>query len=148
MNWNLNPPIGLSDLEEDASVRYSLRAKRPLIRGEEIRCCMRGCGTWLTRYRRGATAVFCPDHHIRISSSPTYVYDNPSRNFIIDTDLVSHVKKVERWRLGNERSEDALSWNVFVSLARLGELRHVLRQLTRLEFTGEPILYLWGPIKS
>lgn len=50
------------------------------------------------------------------------------RNFIVAQDLVRSVAlrkgmKAESHRLGHEMSEDALSWNVFVSLAMAGKLR-------------------------
>jgi hypothetical protein len=50
----------------------------------------------------------------------------------------------ESWRLGNERSEDALSWNVFVTLAGLRGLGVAFQRLTGIEVDVEPELYLWG----
>ena len=52
--------------------------------------------------------------------------------------------KAESYRLGYEMSEDALSWNVFVSLAVAGRLREAARYLTGRVIQGEPLLYLWG----
>jgi hypothetical protein len=74
------------------------------------------------------------------------VYQDYRQNFVVDLGLLEAVKtlKVESWRLGNERSEDALSWNVFVGLAGLGGLNEALRLLTGYEGDKEPELYLWG----
>jgi hypothetical protein len=52
--------------------------------------------------------------------------------------------KAESHRLGYEMSEDALSWNVFVSLAEAGKLKDAAYFLTRRTLTVEPDLYLWG----
>lgn len=41
-------------------------------------------------------------------------------------------------------SEDALSWNVFVSLAAAGRLRQAAEHLTCRTLRTEPTLYLWG----
>jgi hypothetical protein len=88
------------------------------------------------------------EHGISVSKSPTYVYKNYLDNFIIGVPTLEHIKskrlKVESWRLGNERSEDALSWNVFVGLAGLGGLGSAFQRLTGIEVDIEPELYLWG----
>jgi hypothetical protein len=52
--------------------------------------------------------------------------------------------KAEAHRLGYEMSEDALSWNVFVSLAVAGKLREAAQHLTGRTLRSEPSLYLWG----
>lgn len=52
--------------------------------------------------------------------------------------------KVEKWRLGFETSEDALSWNVFVSLYALKGLAEAFEALTGTTAVREPELYLWG----
>ena len=41
-------------------------------------------------------------------------------------------------------SEDALSWNVFVSLAEARRLREATKMLTGYDPGAEPVLYLWG----
>ena len=41
-------------------------------------------------------------------------------------------------------SEDALSWNVFVSLAEAGRLKQAAEWLTARSLSTEPSLYLWG----
>ncbi|MBX7133938.1 MAG: hypothetical protein K1X67_14795 [Fimbriimonadaceae bacterium] len=99
---------------------------------------------------------WCPDHGIRLHSG-TFVYWNGRgreneaqlRNFIVRPDLVRELAlpkgmKAESHRLGYEMSEDALSWNVFVSLAAAGKLRHVAQYLTGRSLRTQPHLYLWG----
>lgn len=139
-------PLGVSDLEVDAADRYSLRATEPLCRPNEIRCCVRSCDHWLAKRRRAKIRddAFCSAHNISVSTKPTYVYRDRRRNFIVGLELLASLHKVESWRLGHETSEDALSWNVFVALSRLGGLRSVFETLTGESASADPELYLWG----
>jgi hypothetical protein len=140
--------MGLEELEENAAGRYTLQAHDALIRKDAIRCCAHGCHRWLAKRSRGLKDpnAFCPDHGVSVSASPTYVFNDYRHNFIIDVPILERVKllKVESWRLGNERSEDALSWNVFVGLAGLGGLASTFHSLTGIKVDVEPELYLWG----
>jgi hypothetical protein len=99
---------------------------------------------------------WCPEHDIRLHSG-TFVYwngddrrdDSRLRNFIVQKDLVTAIAlkpgaKAEAHRLGYEMSEDALSWNVFVSLAVAGKLKEAGEWLTGRSLSAEPELYLWG----
>ena len=99
---------------------------------------------------------WCPEHGIRLHSN-TFVYWNGDgleddarlRNFIVEPDLVRAIAlrkgmKAEAHRLGYEMSEDALSWNVFVSLAMARRLRDSAQNLTDRVLRSEPSLYLWG----
>ena len=52
--------------------------------------------------------------------------------------------KAETWRLGNENSEDALSFNVFRSLQEAGALGEAARLLVGADITEEPQLIVWG----
>jgi hypothetical protein len=101
---------------------------------------------------------FCPKHGIRLHSN-TFVYWNGIdhqdearlRNFRVRADLAREIalgsgQKAESHRLGYEMSEDALSWNVFVSLAEARKLRHAVRFLTGRSVDEEPDLYLWGKL--
>lgn len=148
VTWSGWQPLGVNELKDNASTRYSLRSPEPLVRGGEIHCCEKDCALWLARRRRGPhnPQSVCERHGISVSTSPTYVYKDDRRNFIIDVPLLQRVKemKVESWRLGNERSEDALSWNCFVALARLGGLPSLVHALTGIEPTAEVELLMWG----
>jgi len=109
LNWTGTQPLGLQELE--AADRYTVKASDSLIRDDGIRCCVRNCHRWLAKRRRGPSDpnAFCPDHGVSVSASPTYVYKDYRHNFMIDVPTLERVKglKVESWRLGNERSEDA-----------------------------------------
>jgi hypothetical protein len=131
------------------------------------RCPVRGCSVTLVELPYGKqqdregkykkrTKPWCPEHGIRLHSG-TFVYWNGRgledqarlRNFIVRPDLVGAIAlrkgmKAESHRLGYEMSEDALSWNVFVSLAVAGKLREAAQFLTGRTLRTEPHLYLWG----
>lgn len=78
--------------------------------------------------------------------SPTFVYDEPRDNFIVGYSVLEQLleSKAEIWRLGNENSEDALSWNFFRSIQEAGKLRDAYRILTGMAPSSEPDLLLWG----
>jgi hypothetical protein len=120
-------------------------------------CPVNSCSTKLVSvpYRRGLLP-FCLTHGIRLHSK-TFAYYNLAqklgdarlRNFIVRSDLARKValgstQKAESHRLGYEMSEDALSWNVFVSLADAGKLRSAAEFLIDCDIGEEPDLYLWG----
>ena len=120
-------------------------------------CPVRDCAAELIDIPVGKTKKpWCPAHGIRLHTN-TFVYWNGQqridesklRNFIVRPDLVRAIAlrkgmKVESHRLGYEMSEDALSWNVFVSLAAAGRLRAAAEFLTSRSLRTEPDLYLWG----
>ena len=108
--------------------------------------------TWLRPPTRRFPGDLCPEHLIRChhsSGGATYSYADARQNAIVGADLlaeriVGHPFKHESDRLGFEKSEDALSWNVFRSLQEVGVLREVAAWLTGLVILEEPRLYLWG----
>jgi hypothetical protein len=128
-------------------------------------CPVQGCSAELVKLPYGKrldkngnprTKQWCAQHGIRLHSG-TFVYwngprtENRSRlrNFVVRQDLVEKIAldsgaKAESHRLGYEMSEDALSWNVFVSLAVAGQLKDAARFLTGRSVSTEPDLYLWG----
>jgi hypothetical protein len=122
-------------------------------------CPIRGCSTNIVNipYLK-RDKPFCPTHGIRLHSN-TFVYWNGAelkdearlRNFRIRPNLaheiaLGSVGKAESYRLGYEMSEDALTRNVFVGLAEVGKLRHVVKFLTGRDVDVEPSLYLWGEL--
>ncbi len=144
LRWE-SAPFGAEDLEPGAAEAYRSPTSS-LRRKNEVRCCVRGCSTWLRpRGRKGSTDV-CPLHGISISTSPTYVYRDWKHNLILRHDLMDRVKrhKVESWRLENEGSEDALSWNVIIGLAHLDGLRDAFEAFTGCRARAEPQLFFWG----
>ncbi len=137
-------PYGTNDLDP----RVICVSQSP----RRVRCFVRGCRHILctpTRYEKGEA---CPDHGIRCHysySGATYSYADVRGNIIASPDLlatrvIGHPFKFESNRLGLERSEDAVSWNVFRSLQEAGCLGRFARAITGDECTVEPFLYLWG----
>ena len=144
--WSEQAPFGISELKENAALRYSNKVPDSLLRGEELQCCIAGCQIWLPKRRRGKPPRFCPDHGLSMSIKPTYIYEKKERNLVVGHNLwqSGRIKKVENWRFGYETSEDALSWNVFVGLHVLNGLAHVFEKLTGIVPAKEPELYVWG----
>jgi hypothetical protein len=94
-------------------------------------------------YAKGTVLHGRPPVSFRVS--PTYVLEDHLDNFIIGREMVDKLSgKAETWRLGNENSEDALSFNVFRSLQEAGRLSAAASLLTGLELDGEPELIVWG----
>lgn len=118
----------------------------------EVRCYVRGCQEWLRPPSREYLGDACPRHHIRCHVSRrkgTYSYRDHRRNLIVAQEtfqeqIIGHPFKYETHRFGYERSEDALSWNVFRSFYEQRKLAHVATYLTGEVHSGEPELYLWG----
>lgn len=120
-------------------------------------CPVKDCSTKLTWISFGkGEKPYCPTHGLRLHSN-TFVYWNGDdyrndarlRNFRILQKLarelaLNSAEKAETHRLGYEMSEDALTWNVFVGLARARKLRQATKVLTGRDVYSEPILYLWG----
>ncbi len=117
-----------------------------------VRCFVRGCQHELRAPTRLSPGEVCPDHGIRCHysrSNSTYSYTDVRRNIIASDELfatriVRHPFKYESHRLGLERSEDALSWNVFRSLQEAGRLKQLAALITGENLPYEPHLYLWG----
>jgi len=79
----------------------------------------------------------------------TYSYSDVRRNIIVDqnlfaTRIVGHPFKYESHRLGNENSEDAVTWNVFRSLQQARCLHEIAHWITSQDIHQEPLLFLWG----
>jgi hypothetical protein len=113
-------------------------------------------GKGIDRSSNPRTKPWCPEHGMRLHVG-TFVYWNGLgtqdssrlRNFMVRQDLAKQIAlesgaKAESHRLGYEMSEDALSWNVFVSLAEAGKLKDAANFLTGRSLRTEPDLYLWG----
>lgn len=124
-------------------------------------CPIDGCNISLVKVTtKSGTIPYCPLHKIKIhESSSTFVYYNGTdvqskkdaalRNVLFERhyfkkNIIGHKYKAESHRFCNEMSEDALTWNVFSSLARNNCLSKLLTKITNLEIAREPELYLWG----
>ena len=137
-------PFGIQDLDPNVTVENP-SSKR-------VVCYVKGCRQVLQVPCRGTPGEVCPDHGIRChhsSAGGTYTYADVRNNAIVSPDLlakriVGHPFKYESHRLGAERSEDMLSWNVFRSLQEAGCLHKIGELITGDRSGIEPFLYLWG----
>ncbi|HEX4424575.1 MAG TPA: hypothetical protein VH079_04205, partial [Terriglobales bacterium] len=67
-----------------------------------------------------------------------------SRNFIVEH-IWGNKQKAESHRLNAENSEDALTWNVFAELHRLGLIHRIYNAMTGEQVSaGSVKLFLWG----
>ena len=142
--WATHEPYGLSHFKKFACLRYSVKAPNSLLSADKIQCCIKDCEEWLPIKREGQERHFCSRHKISMSTSRAYIFQNHERNFIVGNAILKQIIKVESGRLGNETSEDAVSWNVFVGLFVLNGLSKVFELLTGIRSLDEPELYLWG----
>ncbi|WP_291174431.1 hypothetical protein [Gimesia sp.] len=105
----------------------------------QVECPILGCDTIVRRRRNGdgdlrSDDFFCQRCGIFISSS-TFEYKNETDNMLWndaeDTALLTALKasKAEINRLSRERSEDAVSWNVFRYFQRMGKVCEMLSHL-------------------
>ena len=133
-------PFGLNELDSQI-VLHDGPPKR-------IKCFVKGCQRLLepARWNKGQT---CPEHGIRCNTSGTFSYGDPTHNIIVDREIfgrriIGHPDKYESGRIGSEKSEDALSWNVFRSFQRAGCLGTLAAKVFGLPADVEPELFLWG----
>lgn len=112
-------------------------------------CPVRGCNAELQTPSNGKRLpLYCPDHGIKIHTK-TFKYNNPLRNIRFEPDyfrqrILGNPFKAETYHLKSENSEDALTWNVFTSLAKAGRLAALASSLAQVDVNKEPELYLWG----
>lgn len=139
----------------DADVVAQLHGDDPAVVDKSpeggMRCPLAGHDDWLKwdadGYKKGTQSHGEPPMRFRVS--PTYILEDPLRNFIAGQELVAGAlrgdwKKAETHRVGYENSEDALSWNVFRSLQEAGQLHLAAKVLAGVEVDAEPELILWG----
>lgn len=113
-----------------------LRALRS-VEGESVQCPVAGCATQVPKQRRTfrrAPVFLCPIHRLYIGAS-TFEYESEAGNLLSytqeDQELLAAIRKVKREsRMARERSEDALTWNVFRHLEKSGRLMPWLTELT------------------
>jgi len=124
-------PYGVNELSPDV-VPLSDKPRR-------VKCYANNCQQVLHTPTRAGKGDICPDHGIRChysSAGATYSYADPAHNITASAKafkqkIVGHPFKYESHRLGLERSEDALSWNVFKSLQEAGSLARFASQITK-----------------
>ena len=134
-------PLGVFDLDPVVQVDPGPPLK--------IKCFVRDCGEYLFPPSRDYRGTLCRYHHIRAHQSATYSYVDVRRNAIVSPDflatkIVGHPSKFESHRLGSEKSEDTLTYNVFRSFQEASCLNYIGRFITGLDDEREPTLFLWG----
>lgn len=106
--------FGLNDLESEI-----------IILEDSLKCPIKNCTNYV-KIQKGkfsrTTPFYCPKHCIYISPS-TYEYKYEKDNLVDDSEeeikLLQNIKKYKReCRLSRERSEDAVTWNVFRFLTK------------------------------
>jgi len=136
---------------------YGMAELRPtrVVSADTVRCHVVGCMVEVPRQRRRFRAdntYLCLQHGIYLSPS-TFQYRDPYCNLLWrdDTDrcclqIVESVKRTME-RLGRERDEDALTWNVVRAFEREGRLRALAELLTGEGCNlppGEPQVIYWA----
>lgn len=118
-------------------------------------CPIIGCDTKVKEYpsrtqKNDSELNFCQKHGIFCRKS-TYIYREKTENLIIDKDTFETTfnkkqenKKYDTERIGYENSEDALTWNVFISLKQTKQLKKIFSKITGKNCLDEPELVLWG----
>jgi len=118
---------------------YDVRSLKPAISitPDTVECPVLGCARIVERQRgtfRREETFRCAEHGIYISAS-TFEYDHPHTNLLAmdaeDFGLFARLTgaKAESGRLGRERSEDAVTFNVIRGLEREGQLDAVFSAL-------------------
>jgi len=115
-----------------------------------VECPVRGCPERVPRQRkvfRRLERFKCPRHHIYISPS-TFEYKDELDNILWreprDLELFMKVKSVKREsRIARDNSEDAVTWNVFMSLQKTKQLPRLLTVLTGSPCHECEVMY-WG----
>lgn len=105
-----------------------LRSRRT-VEGNSVQCPVRGCTSWVPVQRRTfrrSPEFLCPKHRLYIGRS-TFEYESDMDNLLSrtpeDEELLAAIRPFKREsRMARERSEDALTWNVFRHLETSGRL--------------------------
>lgn len=147
MSWLISDnqlPYGISDLDPRVLVDEGTE--------RWVKCFVQDCEQWLRPPKRSCPGDVCPIHGIRChvsGSTGTYSYPQATKNIIVGrrefaSQIRGHEFKFESHRLGSERSEDALTWNVFRSLFERRVLAEFVGLFIDEMHAVEPNLYLWG----
>lgn len=117
----------------------------------QIECPVIGCENVVRRIRRGQklkhTDFLCPKHNIYISPS-TFEYVDEFSNILVndevEIELYKKIKSVKREsRISREKSEDAVSWNVFQYLNHKNYLKPFFIETLGIDLIN-PELVFWS----
>lgn len=132
---------------------YNLKDLKDVIEVKEdkIVCPVLNCKNEVKRIRKGGNLkhsdFLCLDHNIYISPS-TFEYTNELSNLILldqtDKELYSRIKHAKReCRIARERSEDALTWNIFRHLEKQKYIEPFIKEALGINIIN-PELILWS----
>jgi hypothetical protein len=129
---------------------YDARSLKPLIlvSEAEVECPVKGCSGKVPRQRNFFQAVpkfQCPEHEITISPS-TFEYAFERNNLLWKDEqvlvLLQGIKRCKREsRMAREKSEDALSWNMFRYLEKQGFLSLILSSVIGRDLGALQLVY-------
>jgi hypothetical protein len=129
---------------------YDARSLKPLIlvSEAEVECPVKGCSGKVPRQRKFFRAVQefqCPEHAIYISPS-TFQYACERDNLLWkdeqDRALLQGITTCKREsRMAREKSEDALSWNMFRYLEKHGFLSLILSSVVSRDLGALQLVY-------
>ncbi|WP_041737733.1 hypothetical protein [Caldicellulosiruptor owensensis] len=137
--------------------RWTLRQER-IITEENVPCPVIGCdfvaprmtadGLNLNSSKDKLSSYLCPKHRIYISPS-TFEYEEPTTSLLWPEDKETALKLSKAgkrtWsRMGRERDEDSLVWNVFRFLEREGLLNKIFED----NIGKKDTLFPWGQIEK
>ncbi len=118
---------------------YGMTYLKPKIEitSNEIECPLKGCKNRLKRQRgnfKRNNDFFCRTHEIYVSPS-TFEYLREEDNLLdsspAEINILSSIKSSKREsRIARDRSEDALTWNVFRYMSNMGILKRYLEELS------------------
>lgn len=123
---------------------------RTIINVDTVLCPVQGCQHQLPLQRRvfrRAREYCCPAHRIYVGRS-TFEYQDPMEGLLWrspeDLKLLKAIGSFKREsRFGRERSEDAVTWNVFRHLESGGRLAAVLSRILQRP-VADPLLHYWS----
>jgi len=113
-----------------------------------VECPVKGCSEKVERQRKAfkrKERFKCPEHNIYISPS-TFEYPSELDNLLwkdkADLELFEKMKTVKREnRIARDRSEDAVTWNVFRFLERNNLLETILGSIIGVTLKSSQVIY-------
>ena len=129
--------LGMKELEESIKITETT-----------VECPVKGCSEKVERQRgifRAEKKFKCPKHNIYISPS-TFEYQSELDNLLwkdkADLELFKKMKTVKREsRIARDRSEDAVTWNVFRFLERNNLVEETLSPIIGVTLESSQVMY-------
>ena len=117
---------------------------------ETIECPVKDCNQLIPRMKKGDShnnpEFICPTCNITVTPS-TFIYSDMLNNLLWkdqeDLAILEDIKKVKRvlYHLKHEKSEDALTWNVFRYLEKNGLIERFLSMVIGQDIKNASLIY-------